>query len=88
MTPIEPPARFNVNGYLLPIRLKSEPESVHVYAHRLTWGCCSAESVIAIEQPEFMHPSMEPAWAQMDSATTRRRVAHALVPQVLVGFDQ
>ena len=28
--------RLNVNGHLLPIRLKSEPETVHVHAHGLT----------------------------------------------------
>ena len=34
MTPIDPPVRLNVSGHLLPIRLKSEPETVH--AHGLT----------------------------------------------------
>ena len=35
MTSSEPPVRLNVNGRLLPIRLKSEPETVHVHGSTL-----------------------------------------------------
>ena len=50
MTSSEPPVRLNVNGQLLPIRLKSEPETVHVQAHGLTLVSFAALRVIAAER--------------------------------------
>ena len=44
------PVRLNVNGYLLPIRLKSEPETVHVHAHGLTLVYLTALEVISTAQ--------------------------------------
>ena len=41
--------RLNVNGHLLPIRLKSEREIVHVHAHGLTLASCDALRVISTQ---------------------------------------
>ena len=50
MTPIDPLVRLNVSGHLLPIRLKSEPETVHVHAHGLTLVFFADLRVISTEQ--------------------------------------
>ena len=42
--------RLNVNGHLLPIRLKSEPETIHVHAHGLTLVSFADLRVISTEQ--------------------------------------
>ena len=43
------PVRLNVNGRLLPIRLKSEPETVHVHAHGLTLIYFAVLGVVSTE---------------------------------------
>ena len=41
--------RLNVNGQRLPIRVKSEPEAVHVHAHGLTLFYFAALELISKE---------------------------------------
>ena len=52
MTSSETPVRLNVNGHRLPIRVESEPETVHVHAHGLTLVSFAALRVISTEHTD------------------------------------